>query len=269
MFLRQRYLLNMSQASYKPLSPVNVATLLVSGQSFLHVGAILDLSARVEATRNHYQVLGVERDATKKEIRNAFVALSKKYHPDSNPDPHSRAVGNSRAFVEVSEAYHTLSNTKRRAQYDSELMVAETYRTQYEQRFYRGSNGPLKQPFRSQDTHKYSGYSTGGGHSYQYYDHSERLDRKSVNKPKHARVVYMLLALTVIVPALFMLRVNHNYHKYYRPAALQESQRNVAAYRAVRDRARSSSVQDQLDLLVRRHSERVETSPDVNHPPKS
>lgn len=257
----------MSQASYRSLPPVSVATLLVSGQSFLHIGAILDLSARVEVSRNHYQVLGVERNATKKEIRNAFVALSKKYHPDSNPDPHLRAVRNSQAFVEVSEAYHTLSHPKRRAQYDSELMVAETYRTQYEQRFYRGSNGPLNQPFRSQDTHEHSRYSTGGGHSYQYYDRSEVDWGLNRNKPKHAKVVYMLLALTVIVPALFMLRVNHNYHKYYRPAALQESQRNVAAYRAVRDKARNSSVQDQLDLLVRRHSERVKTS-DVNHPPK-
>lgn len=268
MFLRRRYRLNMSKTSFRPVQPVNVATLLMYRQSFLHIGAILGLSARVEAARNHYEVLGVEREATRKEIRNAFVALSKKHHPDSNPDPHSRAIGNSQAFVEVSEAYHTLSNPKQRAQYDSELMVAETYRTQYEQRFYRGSNGPFKQPFRSQGTDEYTHYSTGGGHWYQYYD-KEELYRKSANKPKHARVVYMLLALTVIVPALFMLRVNHNYHKYYKPAALQESQRNMVAYRAVRDRARSSSVQDQLDLLVRRHAQTVEKSAGADDPSKS
>lgn len=263
MFLKQRYYLKVCRSSYRDRLPVNLGSLLAS----MHVGPVLDQSARVEAARNHYQLLGVERDATKKEIRDAFVALSKKYHPDSNLDPHSGAIGDSRAFVKIAEAYHTLSNPKRRARYDSELMVAETYRTQYEQRFYRGSTGGNAQPFKSQGTGEYSHYSTGGGHSYQYYDQSQvdwELHEKSVKKPRHARVVYMLLALTVIVPTLFMLRVNHNYRKYYKPAAILESQRNLAAYRAVRDRARSSSVQDQLDLLVRRHSENVEMPSDIN-----
>jgi hypothetical protein len=55
-----------------------------------------------------------------------------------------------------------------------------------------------------------------------------------------------------------MLRVNHTYHKYYQPAAILESQRNMEAYKAVRDRARKSSVQEQLDLLVARHAKTVD-----------
>ena len=239
----------------------------IPGRMTLHTGAFLGLSVQEEVARSHYQVLGVKRNATKKEIRAAFVTLSKKYHPDSNPGCAHTKSANSGAFVEVSEAYHTLSNPKRRAQYDSELLVAETYRTQYEQRFYRGSSDtPNERPFKCREGDRHSSYSTGGGHSYQYY-RSEMDWNLYDKKHKHARLVYMLLVLTVTVPALFMLRVNHNYHKYYKPSAIIESQRNTAAYMAVRDRARNSSVQDQLDLLVRRHGRGVETARDVDSGP--
>ena len=227
-----------------------------SGCVSIHTGAVLGLAAQEELARNYYQVLGVGRNATKKEIRTAFVSLSKKYHPDSNPaqDP------NSRAFVAVCEAYHTLSSPKRRAQYDTELTVAETYRTQYEQRFYRGSDATQSEvPFKARDQ-----YSSGGSYtSHQYYQYDQNdvdweLYRQSVKRPKHSRILYVLLAISVLVPALFMLRVNHTYRKYYQPAAILESQRNMEAYKAVRDRARKSSVQEQLDLLVARHAKTVD-----------
>ena len=58
-----------------------------SGCVSIHTGSVLGLSAQEELAGNYYQVLGVGRDATRKEIRAAFVALSKKYHPDSTQDP--------------------------------------------------------------------------------------------------------------------------------------------------------------------------------------
>ena len=239
-----------------------------SGRVSLHTGATCDEYGKDDLAKNHYQVLGVGRDATKKEIRTAFVTLSKRYHPDSNlrQRPESKDV-DSRSFVAVCEAYQILSNPRRRARYDSELAVVETYRTQYEQRFYGGSSATSKhrEPFKRD---KYSAYSPGrgGATSDQFYNYDEdavdwELYRRSIRKPNHSRVLFMLLALTFTVPVLFMLRVNHNYHKYYQPAAVLESQRNMAAYKAVRDRARNSSVQEQLDLLVERHKNREK---DVN-----
>ena len=241
------------------------------GCTALHTAAVLSLAAQGKAAGNHYQVLGVERDATSEEIRAAFVTLSKKYHPDRNLDG---KYANSRAFVEVTEAYRTLISPKRRERYNSELRVAENYRTQYEQRFYRGSPSSNEQPFAdSQKTDNYSSYSTGGGHARQFYtqyDDSEvdwEMYKAAVTRPKHARVVYMLLFLVVTVPALFILRIVYNYNKYYKRVAIEESQRNMAAYFAVREKARNSSVQDQLDLLVKRHAETMKTARDIDRGP--
>jgi hypothetical protein len=64
--------------------------------------------------RDHYEVLGISRAAGISEIRSAFKRLAKQYHPDRNP-------GNTEAeelFKCINEAYHTLCNPLKKAQYD-------------------------------------------------------------------------------------------------------------------------------------------------------
>ena len=65
-------------------------------------------------TKDFYEVLGVPRAATQKEISAAFRKLARKYHPDLN-------AGNKEAegrFKELSEAHEVLSDTKKRKLYD-------------------------------------------------------------------------------------------------------------------------------------------------------
>lgn len=64
--------------------------------------------------RDYYAILGVSKDASEKEIKQAYRRLARKYHPDVNP-------GNKEAeekFKEISEAYEVLSDKEKRAKYD-------------------------------------------------------------------------------------------------------------------------------------------------------
>jgi curved DNA-binding protein CbpA len=69
--------------------------------------------------QNHYRVLGVSRRANFEQIRAAYVAQLKRYHPDSGDDEAEHQNG---AHVHrIVAAYNTLKDPKRRAAYDAEL----------------------------------------------------------------------------------------------------------------------------------------------------
>src|SRR6202795_5234183 len=64
--------------------------------------------------QDYYQLLGVPRKASAKDIRNAFRKLARKYHPDLNPGDKSAEE----KFKQLQEAYDVLSDTKKRQMYD-------------------------------------------------------------------------------------------------------------------------------------------------------
>ena len=66
------------------------------------------------AKKDYYDVLGVKRGATEKEIKQAFRRLARKYHPDVNPNNKEAEA----KFKEVNEAHEVLSDAEKRKKYD-------------------------------------------------------------------------------------------------------------------------------------------------------
>jgi DnaJ-class molecular chaperone len=64
--------------------------------------------------KDYYSILGIDKSATKEDIKRAFRKLARKYHPDVNPDE----AKSGEKFKEINEAYSILSDDKKREMYD-------------------------------------------------------------------------------------------------------------------------------------------------------
>ncbi len=63
--------------------------------------------------KDYYKVMGVARDATEAQIKQAYRKLARKYHPDVSKEPDAEA-----RFKDVGEAYEVLRSPEKRAAYD-------------------------------------------------------------------------------------------------------------------------------------------------------
>ena len=64
--------------------------------------------------KDYYQLLGVARNASEKDIKQAFRKLARKHHPDVNPGD----LGAEQKFKEINEAHEVLSDPDKRRKYD-------------------------------------------------------------------------------------------------------------------------------------------------------
>ncbi len=86
--------------------------------------------------RDYYEVLGVQKNAGKDDIKNSYRKLALQYHPDRNKDS-----GAEEKFKEISEAYAVLSDDEKRKRYD-------TYGQVGAEEAFRGSEANFDEIFR-------------------------------------------------------------------------------------------------------------------------
>ena len=67
------------------------------------------------AKKDYYDVLGVNKSSSSDQIKTAYRKLAVKYHPDKNEGDKAAEE----KFKEASEAYHILSNSERKQNYDN------------------------------------------------------------------------------------------------------------------------------------------------------
>jgi molecular chaperone DnaJ len=101
------------------------------------------------AGKNYYDILGLKKDASDKEIKQAYRRLARKYHPDVNPGDKSAEA----KFKEVNAAYEVLSDKEKRQKYDK-YGDKWQYADQFEQA--------------EQQQAQYREYSPGGGTRYHF-----------------------------------------------------------------------------------------------------
>jgi molecular chaperone DnaJ len=101
------------------------------------------------AAKNYYDILGVRKDATDKDIKQAYRRLARKYHPDVNPGNKSAEA----TFKEINSAYEIIADADKRKKYDK-YGDKWQYADQLDQQ--------------AQQQSQYQQYSTGDGTSYSF-----------------------------------------------------------------------------------------------------
>lgn len=101
--------------------------------------------------KDYYSILGVDKKATKDDVKKAFRKLAHKYHPD-------KGTGDEAKFKEITEAYAVLGDDKKRKEYDT-----------YGQAF-AGGGTQGGNPFQGFDFSNFQGFNGGEGIEFDFSD---------------------------------------------------------------------------------------------------
>jgi len=80
-----------------------------------------NFSERMKIRKDFYEILGIPKNASEEEIKNAYRSLAKKYHPDVNIGGAEKYEPSTQKFREIAEAYAVLSNKTMKIDYDTRL----------------------------------------------------------------------------------------------------------------------------------------------------
>lgn len=104
----------------------------------IHLQHLFHTTSVISATKNPYNVLGVDKHASLSEIKKSYYALAKKYHPDTNKDPKAKE-----RFSESQMAYELLSDPKKKEAWDQYGPAAFDHSSHFDSK--EGAEGPFSE----------------------------------------------------------------------------------------------------------------------------
>ncbi len=141
--------------------------------------------------KNYYSILGVTPDSSNAEIKLAYRKLARKYHPDVNPQ-------GAEMFKDISEAYATLSDAKKRLQYDTiNGFFKSNTKTEQKTSAKKAQSEYKKTQTTEKKTHSDINKKTKEEFSKKINEMFEEFGKKSKPVPKRGTDIYEEITLTV------------------------------------------------------------------------
>ncbi|XP_034945498.1 dnaJ homolog subfamily C member 4-like [Chelonus insularis] len=175
----------------------------------------------------YYDVLGISKDASKQDIRLAYLKLSKEKHPDKN---FQQSKESHTHFVKINEAYNVLSKTDLKAQYDDKLKYG--YGNSNRVRVYRTSSSPGSEDFNMYDTYYNTTIHANRRNVRYKYKYGNRFGREFTK----TQLVFLCIFIWIFGNVFHVWAVMKS-PTFNRKALLERSQKFSAEEKKVRQRA--------------------------------
>ncbi|XP_078516683.1 dnaJ homolog subfamily C member 4 isoform X3 [Lissotriton helveticus] len=213
---------------------------------------------------SHYDMLGVQENASADEIKQAFFGQCKKLHPDSdpaNPNLHTR-------FVKLNEAYGVLSRESSRKEYDLSLRLHRQGFTGATRTDPFDYTSPVSRTSRTGST------PTDDERFWQQFHKPHSSEYSSDSRERRHRRNKMLVGYCVIIMlgSLLAHYVGFRTIKEVHSNFLEEQNRIFSKiYNDSKERARTNGLKKQQEILAEKHAqfaEKYRRKPPSENPPK-
>ncbi|RVE51338.1 hypothetical protein evm_004018 [Chilo suppressalis] len=187
------------------------------------------------AKKTHYEVLRLRKNCTEKEIKEAFIKMSKEFHPDKNKDAAAQEK-----FVQIVEAYNVLSKPGSRAKYDSaQYSPGSTY-------VYKTYPYNMRRSMNNQYTYQYQSHSQ----NTQSTSQSESFyGIKGIKKVPNYIIILMCCGIAMVGCFLQMFVIREMY-VVQRRQAIEKSKHLAEELEKVRAAAQENANEVQTRLLL-------------------
>lgn len=150
----------------------------------------------------YYEVLNIKKNATDKEIKNAYRALAKKYHPDTYKGNKSVAE---EKMKQINEAYDILSNKELKEKYDEQFKPKQSSpidETEYKKSYYNYETSEYRSPDpRDADYRSYYNYSP----EYEYEPEYDFSKLKALFSGSILKFVFLGIGIITVLSVLIYL----------------------------------------------------------------